>query len=121
MVQFRLLAWRWKIQVQEFSEQIWRSSKFGLSVILAGSLLYLYWAFHIPSPGKAVAALAVAAAIMTFRGEIGGLEKFFWMAMLFVFLFMELRAIDHDRAIYSAEQVKARREEAAAFDLHPEN
>ncbi len=77
MLRLSLLVLRWKIRVQDFAERVWGSPKFGLFIILFSSCLYLYWSYRVPSPGKAVAALAVAAAIMTFRGGIGGLESFF--------------------------------------------
>jgi hypothetical protein len=110
-----LFAISWGRKLRQGADVIWRHWLTGWVLIACSGLLYLFWAYNIPSPGKAVAALAVIAAVMTFRGEIGGLEKFFWMIILFAFLFMELRAIDRDRAIYAKEQEKARKEEATAF------
>lgn len=40
---------------------------------------------------------------MTFRERLSGLEKFCWMITLFAFLYIEFRAINKDRADYSAE------------------
>jgi len=50
------------------------------------SVLYFYWRVQIPSPGKAVAALAALAALMTFRPEAGGFEKFVCMVIIIAFL-----------------------------------
>ena len=113
--QFELFGLRWAIYTRSFSESVWKNRLFGWILILGFSCLYLYWSWNIPSPGKAVGALAVVAAAMTFRGEISGLEKFFWMFALFAFLFMELRAIDRDRATYAHEQGEIRKQEAEQF------
>src|SRR5258708_3564271 len=113
--QIELFALRWRIKVRSFVNDVWRNQVFGISAILLSATLCVYWSWRTPSPGKAVAAMAVAAAVMTFRGEIGGLEKFFWMVVLFAFLFLELRAIDRDRAIYASEQAEVRKAEHEAF------
>jgi hypothetical protein len=114
--QFELFGLRWAIRLRSIANDIWKSHYFGWALISCSGLGYLYWSSHVPSPGEAVAALAVLAAIMTFRGEIGGLEKFFWMLVLFAFLFMELRAIDKDRADYAREQGKIKAEKSKHFN-----
>lgn len=64
-------------------------------MIGAFSLWYARWCYNLPSPAKAATVLAVIAAIMSYRGEPEGFEKMFWTLVLFAFLFVELRAIDH--------------------------
>jgi Ca2+/Na+ antiporter len=66
--------------------------------------LVIYWFFHIPSPGKSVAALAVVATVMTVRGDLSGLEKTFLTLVLFLFVFIEIKAIDKDRADNARQQ-----------------
>src|ERR1700733_10989743 len=99
------------------ADQFWKSSVSGLVILGIAALVFGYWSWHIPSPGKAVPALAVLAAIMTFRADVGGLEKFVWMGVLFAFLFLELRAINKDRKEFLQEQESARKEDHRAFQL----
>jgi hypothetical protein len=66
--------------------------------------LAAYWLHFIPSPGKSVAALAVAATIMTFRKDLTGIEKSFLTFVLFLFLLIEVKAIDQDRDENNAKQ-----------------
>ncbi len=96
-------------------DRIWRSSSFGWAVILATFGMFIWWTFSIPSPGKAVAALAVVAAVMSFRGETSGLEKTTWMLVLCAFLFIEVRAIDRDREEAAKQQQAARKQEDDRF------
>ena len=66
-------------------------------------------------PGKAVAALAVAAAIMAFRGEMGGKEKVAWMLLLFGFLFIENHSIDTERRANESYRNEVRIQEENNF------
>jgi hypothetical protein len=79
------------------AESAWNSPYFAAGLIVFAFACCIFWLFRIPSPGKAVTAMAVAAAVMTLRGEIGGFEKFCWLTLLFIFLIVEIRAIDKDR------------------------
>ncbi|SRR5260370_36505472 len=67
---------------------------------------------HLPVPGYAIGVLAVLAAVMSVHIEVGmsWWQKAFWMLLMVVFLFLEFRAIDKDRADYTAAE-KARRDE----------
>lgn len=47
--------------------------------------------------GKAIAALAVGASLMSLRMEVNGIEKTAWMLVLFAFLYIEFKAIDRDK------------------------
>jgi hypothetical protein len=85
---------------------------------ILGSLAVIacvYWNFRVPSPGKAVAAMGIVAAITALRGEMLGLEKFIWLALLFIFLAIEVRAIDSERKKHDEEQLRVRMEENAKF------
>lgn len=97
------------------ADVMWKRRLFGWILVFGFGSLYCYWAYRLPTPGKAVAALAVVAAVMQFLGEIGGLEKLGWMALLFAFLLMETKAIDLDRVKYTQDQQKTRAEEIANF------
>jgi len=55
---------------------VWRYHHFDTVFLLLCSFGCLYWRFHVPSPGKAVAALAFVAAIMSFRQDLGGSSPF---------------------------------------------
>jgi hypothetical protein len=85
---------RWRASFER-ADSFWNSARSGTALILVFLALAVFYYFNTPSPGKSVAALAVAASLMTFRKEPSGLEKFFWMGVLFVFLFIEVRSIDN--------------------------
>jgi len=53
---------------------LWKSKWTGVVLLAGFTWLFAEWFLYGPSPGKAVAALAVAAAVMTLRPEMGGLE-----------------------------------------------
>ena len=97
------------------ADSLWNSGRTGVPLILLFAALFTFWQFYIPSPGKAVGALAVAAAIMTFRREPTGLEKFGWMTILFGFLFIEVRAIDKDRENNQRDQIEALKRQEQHF------
>jgi hypothetical protein len=73
------------------------------------------WNFRVPSPGKAVAAMGMVAAITALRGEMSGTEKAFWLFLLFISLAVEVKAIDRDRKKHDDEQLRIRMEENAKF------
>jgi hypothetical protein len=92
-----VLVFRWCVESRSWFESVWRRQWFGWLLILAFVLLYILWARHIPSPGKSVAALAALAALMAFRSEAGGFEKFVCMLVLIAFLLLEFQSIDQER------------------------
>jgi hypothetical protein len=81
-------SWWWKK---------WNSLWVGIPLWLAASALSIYWYYCVPSPGKAVGALAVVAGIMSVR-EIKVLGKISWVVILIFMLLIEFRSIDQDRA-----------------------
>ena len=98
---------RWAIGVRlwgktriarEWSDAVWKSPWMGAAILVLSWSVAGYWLLCTPSPGKSVGALAVVATVMTFRGELTGVEKTFLTLVLFVFVFVEIRAIDKDRA-----------------------
>jgi hypothetical protein len=89
---------------RKFSILGWLGVLFGLGV---GS----WWQWHLPTVGKAGLALAIGATLMPLIWEKAGVVcKMTWIAMLFVLLSVEYRAIDrdHDDAV---------KQQAAAFKL----
>ncbi len=97
------------------AQSVWNNRWFGWVMIGAFSLWYAWWCFHIPSPAKAATVLAVIAAIMAYRGEPEGFEKLFWTLVLFAFLFVELRAIDHKDQLDEIARQSAQASEAKHF------
>lgn len=106
----------WAIRVRSMAQSIWKNRWFGWLMIGGFALWYAWWSYNIPSPAKAASVLAVIAAIMPFRGEPEGFEKFFWTIVLFAFLFMELRAIDHKEHVDEVQRQIARTQEAINFN-----
>src|ERR1035441_4586024 len=87
------------------AKRLWNSARIGIPLWIAGALFAGYWFFCVPTPGKAVAALAVVAGIMSVR-EIKNLGKISWVVLLVCLLSIEFRAIDKDHA----DNVKAQKE-----------
>jgi hypothetical protein len=84
--------------------------------VLAFSGCGIWWFFYIPSVGKGGLLLAVGATLMpVFWEKVRVIGKMSWIAMLFVLLFAEYRAIDKDRADFAHDQSVARQEEIANF------
>jgi hypothetical protein len=93
----------------------WEARWFGWALLLLWLALSVWWYFHVPSPGKAVAALAVAAAMMSLRPQVSTWEKSAWMVVLCAFLFLELQAINSDRAAASAQVAEERQHQDHKF------
>lgn len=68
-----------------------------------------WWLFHIPTVGKGGLLLAVGATLMPLFWERAGVfGKMAWIAMIFVMLAVEYRAIDKDRGdSVTAESIRA--------------
>jgi hypothetical protein len=55
------------------------------------------WLWHVPTAGYAITAMAGIASIMALRPDMRGREKFLWLFVLFVYMGVEIRAINHDQ------------------------
>ncbi len=75
----------------------WNSPKVGVPLWIVSACCTVYWLIYIPSPGKAIGALAVVAGIMSVR-DIQVLGRIGWVALLICLFITEFRAIDKDRA-----------------------
>ena len=65
----------------------------------------VWWLFQIPSVGKGGVFLAVGATLMPlFWEKVGIIGKMSWIAMLFVLLAVEYRAIDKDQRDAAAQE-----------------
>jgi hypothetical protein len=123
MVRPTLLLLRWKIKLRALSQQFvaymeeksWHKKPLSVFLLYVFGVWLLLWNLHIPSPGKSVAALAVAAAVMTLMGELGGKEKVAWILILFGFLWVEIISIDVERKAQDELQRSARAEQLAHF------
>jgi hypothetical protein len=72
-----------------------------------GFAIGIWWLFHLPSAGYGGLALAMGATLMPLVWEkVGVLCKMGWIAMLFVLLAVEYRAIDEDRRRSTDELTK---------------
>jgi hypothetical protein len=97
------------------AEPSWHRKPLSVGALYVFIGFLAYWEIHVPSPGKAVTALAVAAAAMSIRGEMGGKEKVAWMLLLFAFLSLELTSIDTERRASEEMQSQIRWQEAEHF------
>lgn len=93
---------------------LWNSLWFGIPLWCSAAASTLWWLFHLPSPGKAIGALAVVAGIMSVR-EIKVLGKVTWVVLLVCMLVIEFRSIDKDRTENDAEQKKFFDEQRQGF------
>ncbi|MGD0868869.1 MAG: hypothetical protein ABSB88_04915 [Bryobacteraceae bacterium] len=98
-----------------YVEDGWKHKRTGAILWVAPVLGYAYWEWQLPSPGKAVAGLAVVAAIMSVR-EMKAWTKMLWILLLCGFLHVELRAIDADRRTHDEGQATARETENRRFN-----
>lgn len=81
---------------------------FGWLCVLAGLAVGFWWYWHLPTTGKGGLVLAVGATLMPlFWEKVGVVGKMAWIAMLFLLLAVEYRAIDKDHE----DSAKAQREE----------
>ena len=84
--------------------------------VLALLLLGIWWMFHLPTVGKGGLFLAVGATLMPlFWEKVGTIARMSWIAMLFLLLAVEYRAIDKDRADFARDEVCRRHEENQKF------
>lgn len=101
----------------ESVSEAWHKKPVGVFLIYVFTIWLWYWGVHIPSPGRAVAVLAVVAAAMSLRGEMGGKEKLAWILLLFGFLFVELNALDEEEIVRSFQQAQAHSEQLKNFQV----
>jgi hypothetical protein len=121
-ITLRLLRWRMRLRnfetiaAEDRKDFKWHKQPLAIAFVYASLPLLLYWGFSIPSPGKAVAAMAVVAAVMSLRGEMGGKEKLAWTLLLFGFLSVEIKSIDNDRTLAEQERASTVERERKGFD-----
>jgi len=124
VVRIRLLALRWKMRIMAWLDRafpkapepgLWHKDRLSVVCLYVFIVFVWYWSLNIPSPGKAVTALAVAAAVMSLRGEMGGAEKLAWLLLLFGLLRVELTSIDTERTVSETLRSQARQQEAESF------
>ncbi len=83
---------------------------------LLALLLGIWWMFHLPNIGKGGLFLAVGATLMPlFWEKVGTIARTFWIAMLFLLLAVEYRAIDKDRADFARDETYRGQEENKKF------
>ena len=94
----------------------WRSAvvvkliQVGLGVVAA------YWIFRPPAAGVSIAIIGFVAVIMTVRADhFTRNEKIVWVIVAFLLLYVEIRAIGHDRTKHDQEQANARTEQISNF------
>jgi hypothetical protein len=102
-------------EIRKRTESIWGNAWFGWLLIGSFTGIYAFWRWHLPSPGKAVAALGVLATIIAFRKSLGGVEKFICMILLILFLLLEFNSIDKDRADHDVQQARSLKEQGDSF------
>lgn len=95
----------------------WHKLPLSIGLLFVSIFVLSYWGCTDPfiPPGDAVTALAVAAALMTLLGEMGGWEKMAWIFVLFGFLSLELHAIKIERTSQEEIQEMARSEQIRHF------
>jgi hypothetical protein len=84
--------------------------------ILAFAAFGIWWNVRLPTVGKGGLFLAAVAVLMPlFWEKIGVVGKMSWVAMLFVLLAVEYRAIDKDRHDFADAEAYKRKEEKQQF------
>lgn len=90
--------------VWRFLGEAWRSQWLGYYFVAAAGALALIWMLRVPPPGRSLIAMGIAAAIMALRADMRGREKWLWTFVLFAFAYVEVRALNQDRAEQQAFQ-----------------
>jgi hypothetical protein len=114
-MQLELFRSPWAVKFRVMAGRLWKNPWFGWFLIGAFASWYAWWCFQIPSPAKAATVLGFIAAVMVFRGEPEGFEKFFWTIVLFAFLLLEIRAIDHKDHLDELARQSAETRETKSF------
>ncbi len=109
---------KWAVQL--FAEQSedspsWHRKPLGVCTLYIFVLLLVCWEIYIPTPGSSAAALGVAAAAMSLRGEMQEKEKVAWILLLFGFLSLELTSINKERKTNEDMQAQIRWQESQHF------
>ena len=96
-------------QIPESGLRIWRALSWLSLLVLLG--LGAWWMFYLPTVGKGGLFLAAGAVLMPlFWEKIGVFGRMSWIAMVFLLLGVEYRAIDkehHDNEIAQQKSLKA--------------
>lgn len=95
-----------KLEANSTLSHVWeRSQRFFVAMQFVGLIVAVFLLFSkIPPPGVAVAILSAAAIIMTFHEKMGKWHKILWVVITALFLYIELRAIDHAQDEQLAQQ-----------------
>lgn len=101
-------------RIVQQAERAWKHPSLGWALWSICVLWGGYWWRITPSPGKAVALLAVAAAIMSMR-DLKVIAKTSWILLVFGLLLLEVKAIDRDREVNEANEKAARKLEQEHF------
>jgi hypothetical protein len=104
-----------KPTIENSDRRVWHKKPLSVFLLFVFAAWLALWSARIPSPGKAVAALGVAAAVMTLLGEMKGLEKSAWILILFGFLGVELSSINIERTANEEYQKEVRAEQLRHF------
>jgi hypothetical protein len=107
---FFVSVFRGEPEQANIERSIWHKKPLGVFLLYFSIGLLAFWCIRTPSPGGAVAVLAVAAAAMTVLGEMKGAEKVAWILLLFGFVWVELTSIKAERKAQEEIQKEARAE-----------
>lgn len=117
-----LVLLRWAILARDAiskmvsdTEMAWHKKPLSIFLLYVFIAVLWYWELYIPGPGKSVTVMAVAAAVMSFRGDMPGREKMAWICLLLGFLLLELTSIDTERNSNEVVRVYTRRQEHEQF------
>jgi hypothetical protein len=84
-----------------------------LQIIVA--VLWLWWWFHVPLPGKALLVLTIVAIFISLV-DITAMQRLIWIILVVALAFLENKAINKDRAEFVAAQEKFSNEQKQHFD-----
>lgn len=87
-----------------------------IATFLASPVVTIYWHYHIPTPGKAIALLGAIAVFMVLVEHMHASHKLVWGIVVTALLITEFKAIDKDRRDYDEKQRCIRQQERQDFD-----
>jgi hypothetical protein len=102
----------WKGDPSEDKKPVAHWFHFGLQLVVGGYVLYWHW--KLPSPNKAVLALAACAALMVLA-EMRPVHKAIYFVLIVALVSTENHAIDYDRRDFADKEAARRFDENQKF------
>jgi hypothetical protein len=103
------------VKAKDQTGAFWNHPWTGRAFVVAALTAILFFFLHTPAPGIAIGVLGAVAVIVSMR-ELSANGKIFWVCVIFLLLWFEIKAIRTDRAETNKQQLSQRDEQNKAFE-----